>query len=294
MARIKDSTTAHFFTLPANIVLIITTIIPILFSFYLSFFNMNLDHFQNYKFVGLYQYKRIFSGVDSQFISVIGRTIIWTVVNIGIEVVIALFLAMLLNINDLKFKGIYRTILILPWAVPAYISSLIWRGMFNYDFGIINIILKNFGLKPVEWLLNPTIAFTACIIINVWMATPFMMIVALGGLQSIDESLYEAASIDGANRWQKFTNITLPLLKPVMVPAIVLTTFVTFKQFDIIYLVTGGMQGQTDLILTYAYNTYRNFNYSLSSAYSLVIFIMLALMTIVSLKLTFNKGGKEL
>lgn len=294
MTKIKDEKSAHFFTLPANIVLILTTIFPILYSFYLSFFNMNISHFQDFNFVGIDQYKRVFSSVDGQFISVIGRTIIWTVVNLVIQVILALFLAMLLNIKDLKFKGIYRTILILPWAVPAYISSLIWKGMFNYDFGIINTILKDIGLKPVEWLLNPTIAFIACIIINVWIATPFMMIVALGGLQSIDESLYEAASIDGANKWQKFTNVTLPLLKPVMVPAIVLTSFVTFKQFDIIYLVTEGMGGKTDLIITYAYNTFKSYNYSLSSAYSLVIFIMLVLMTIISMKLSLNKGGKEI
>ncbi len=293
MKKNNNEKSAHIFTLPANIVLIIATIFPILYSFYLSFFNMSINHFQDYKFVGLYQYKRIFLNVDSQFFIVIGRTILWTIINLVIQVVIAVLLAMLLNMKDLKFKGIYRTILILPWAVPAYISALIWKGMFNYDFGIINTILKDFGLKPVEWLLNPNIAFIACIIINVWIATPFMMIVALGGLQSIDENLYEAASIDGANRWQKLTNITIPLLKPVMVPAIVLTAFMTFKQFDIIYLVTEGMGGKTDLIITYAYNTFKSYNYSLSSAYSLVIFFILIIMTIISMKLSLKKGGEE-
>ncbi|OPJ60325.1 carbohydrate ABC transporter permease [Clostridium oryzae] len=288
-SRVNREKGAYFFTLPGNIVLLITAIFPVLYSFYLSFFNMNVYHFSNFSFVGLEQYKKVFSQLDVGFFTILIRTIVWTIVNLLLQVILALFLALLLNVKDLKGKGIYRTILILPWAIPSYISALIWKGMFNYDFGVINIALKSIGLRGVEWLNNPICAFFACVIVNVWMATPFMMIVILGGLQSIDTELYEAAKIDGATPWDSFKNITIPLLKPVMFPAVVLTAFITFKQFDIIYLITEGMGGKTDLIITYAYNTFKTNNYSLSAAFSIVIFLILVGLTIGNMKFLKEK-----
>jgi arabinogalactan oligomer/maltooligosaccharide transport system permease protein len=237
-------------------------------------------HWANPSFIGIDNFIKIFSSLDGGFIEVILRTIVWTALNMIIHVGLALVLALLLNMEKLRFKGFYRTMLILPWAVPGYISTLVWRGMFNYDFGAINQILKSIGLSGVEWLSNPRTAMIACIIVNVWLATPFMMIVCLGALQSIDRSYYEVAELDGASIFQNFRYITFPLMKPAVLPAIIITLFVTFKQFDVVYLLTRGMAGKTDLVITYAYNkAFTDYNYGYSAAFSFIIFVILLLIT---------------
>ena len=269
------------FTTPSHIILLITAVFPILFSIYLSVQNMNIYHFKDYSFVGLKHYKAILFSLDSSFLIILLRTIIWTVFNVILEVLIGFFIAMLLNIKNLKGSGIYRTLLILPWAIPSYISALVWKGMYNYNFGIINHFLNTIGINNVEWLTNPTNALIACIIVNVWMATPFMMVIILGGLQSIDNTLYEAAKMDGATIWEQIIKITIPLLKPILLPAIILTSFITFKHFDIVYLLTEGLAGKTDLIITYTYTAFKNNNYSYSAAFAVIVFLILILLTII-------------
>jgi arabinogalactan oligomer/maltooligosaccharide transport system permease protein len=248
-------------------------------------------HWRNYEFIGLSSYTKVLKGLDSEFYMVLLRTIFWTVINLVLQVGFGIFLAMILNIKELKFKGIMRTLLILPWAIPAYISSLIWKGMFNFDFGIVNTIMVKLGMHKIEWLTSPTYGMIACIVVNVWLATPFMMTVCLGALQSIDSSYYEAAEIDGANTFDKFKSITLPLIRPMLIAPIILTTFLTFKQFDIIYLMTGGLGGKLDVVITYAYNkAFVTKNYSYSSAFSVIIFIILLVFTVINMKAT---SGKE-
>lgn len=288
----KKSYEPFAFTMPAHIILLITAVFPILFNLYLSMQNMNVYNFTTYKFVGLEQYKKILFSLDFTFLAILLRTILWTVVNIALEVILGFVIAMLLNIKNLRGKGIYRTLIVLPWAIPAYISALVWKGMFNYDFGIINGMLNSIGLSNIEWLTNPTNAFIACIIVNVWMATPFLMVVILGGLQSIDYSLYEAAQMDGATTWKQIVNITIPLLKPVVMPAIILTAFVTFKQFDVIFILTEGLAGKIDLIITYNYTAFQNNNYSYSAAFSMIIFIMLVALTLIN-KRYLERGRKN-
>ncbi|TDT51999.1 carbohydrate ABC transporter permease [Fonticella tunisiensis] len=282
----------YFYTTPAMVVMFILVIYPIFFSIYISFTNMNMYHWKKYNLIGFDNYIRVLTSLDGEFYAVVLRTIIWTVINLVIQVSIAMGLALLLNIKELKFKGIMRTLLILPWAVPSYISALIWKGMFNHDFGIINILLSKLGLSKIPWLTSPVYGMAASIIANVWLAVPFMMIVCLGALQSIDHTYYEAADIDGATGFHKFFYITMPLIKPALVPAVILTSFVTFKQFDIIYLMTNGLGGKTDVVMTYAYNkAFTSSNYSLSSAFSVIIFFILLGLTILNMRLT--KADKE-
>ncbi len=270
----------YIFLSPSMLLIAMIAVYPIIYTIIISFTNLNMNHWNNPSFVGIYNFKKILGSFDSGFFVILLRTIIWTIANMVIHVTIAVFLALLLNIEDLKFKGLYRMVLVLPWAVPGYISTLIWKGMYNYDFGAINIILKYFGIAPVDWLSKPLNALIACTIVNVWLATPFMMVVTLGALQSIDKSYYEAAIIDGATSFEKFKYITLPLLKPALTPAIIITTFVTFKQFDVVYLLTKGLAGKTDLIITFAYNkAFSDYNYGYSAALSVIIFIILLILT---------------
>lgn len=288
----KDTITPYLFMSPSLILILLIAIYPIIYTFIISATDLNMNHWKNPSFTGLSNFIKILGSLDGEFFQVLLRTVLWTVINMVVHVALAIVLALVLNIEKLKFKGLYRMILILPWAVPGYISTLIWKGMYNYDFGAINIILKSIGLQPIDWLTKPLNAFAACSIVNVWLATPFMMVVILGALQSIDKSYYEAAILDGATAMQKFKYITFPLLKPAVMPAVVITMFVTFKQFDIVYLLTKGLAGKTDLVITYAYNkAFSDFNYGYSAALSVIIFLILILIT--SFRKKLMKGAEE-
>lgn len=279
-SSIKRSLIPYLNLSPAFIIILVLSLYPIIYTVYISFTNYNMYHWKNAKFIGLQQYSKIFSSMHSDFLMVLLHTIIFTAVNIILQVLISFILALLLNIDGLKFKGIYRTILILPWAVPAYITTIVWRNLLNYNFGAINLIIKKFGMPPVDWLSSPATAWIAITTVNLWLAIPFMTIVCLGGLQSIDKSLYEVAEMDGAGLFQRIRNITLPLLKPALLPAVILTIFTTFKSFDVIFLLTRGLGGKTDTVVTYAYNrAFGDFNYSYGAAFAVVVCIILLILT---------------
>jgi arabinogalactan oligomer/maltooligosaccharide transport system permease protein len=205
-------------------------------------------------------------------------------------VVIGVFLALLINQKEIKAKPIFRTLLILPWAVPQYIVALTWRGMFNAEYGSINLILaKYLSLPPVEWLKSPTEAFIACILTNVWLGFPFMMVIALGALQSIPHELYEAADIDGASWYHKLTKITLPLIRPVMIPAITLGIVWTFNNLNIVWLVSNGGEpsDQTHILVSFVYKAAFNlYRYGYAAALSMVIFAILLVMSLTLMRKT--------
>ncbi len=276
------------FLLPSLLIMFGVIVYPFIYNFILSFSNMSLRHFRDWRIIGLRQYIKVFS--ENTFYVVFLKTIIWTFVNVTFHVVIGVFLALLLNNKSLKFKPIFRTLLILPWAIPQVITALTWRSMFNYEYGAINIfIAKYLNMSPVEWLLRPFEAFTACIITNVWLGFPFMMVVALGGLQSIPQELYEAADIDGASAWQKFKNITLPFLRPVMAPAITLGIIWTFNNLNIVWLVSNGGEpsDQTHILVSYVYKAAFNlYRYGYAAALSVVIFFILLVIGLYFLKKT--------
>jgi arabinogalactan oligomer/maltooligosaccharide transport system permease protein len=205
-------------------------------------------------------------------------TLGWALVNVALHVGIGLFLALLLKDPLLKFKGVYRVLLIIPWAVPNYITALMWKGMFHQQFGAINGLLVALGLEPVSWFTRFSTAFAANVATNTWLGFPFMMVVALGALQSIPQELYEAAEVDGASRWTQFRRITLPLLKPAMLPAVILGSVWTFNMFNIIYLVSGGEPGGgTDILVSESFRWafQRNQQYGFAAAYSVLIFVVL-------------------
>jgi arabinogalactan oligomer/maltooligosaccharide transport system permease protein len=276
------------FLLPAVIVMFGVIVYPFIYNIVISLSNMSLRHFRDWRIIGLRHYVKVFS--EEIFYSVFFKTLIWTFVNVFFHVVTGVFLALILNKKSLKFKPIFRTLLILPWAIPQVITALTWRSMFNFEYGAINIfIAKYLNLSPVEWLLRPFEAFTACIITNVWLGFPFMMVVALGGLQSIPQELYEAAEIDGASAWQKFKNITLPFLRPIMAPAITLGIIWTFNNLNIVWLVSnGGEPGdQTHILVSYVYKSAFNlYRYGYASALSVVIFFILLAIGLYFLKKT--------
>lgn len=291
MKNWKHTAYVFFLVAPAFVILIGVVIYPFLYNIVLSLSNMNLAHIRDWKIVGFQQYRKIFTEPSQpDFYVVFFKTVIWTVVNLFFHVVIGVSLALVLNQKEIRGKAIFRTLLVLPWAVPQLIVALTWRGMFNYEYGSINLMLTQwFGLPPVAWLKSPLEAFIAVIITNVWLGFPFMMVIALGALQSIPHDLYEAAEIDGASWFHKLKNITIPLIRPVMVPAITLGTIWTFNNLNIVWLVSnaGEPSDQTHLMVSFVYKAAFNFyRYGYGAALSMVIFVVLLAFSLVFMRKT--------
>jgi arabinogalactan oligomer / maltooligosaccharide transport system permease protein len=266
---------AYLYTAPAILIMSLVVLYPFIYNVIISFSNMNLTHFRDWSLKGLDSYWQVIT--ERSFWYFLFKTVLWTVVNLVFHVGLGVFLALILN-KDIKGKSIYRTLLILPWAVPQYITALTWRGMFNSEYGAVNLLLERFLGLQIPWLSTEWGAFTACLITNIWLGFPFMMIVALGGLQSIPDELYEAADIDGATAVQKFKNITMPLLKPVMVPAITLGVIWTFNNFNVVWLVSNGGEPSdtTHILVSWVYKAaFTYFRMGYAAAFSVIIFAIL-------------------
>lgn len=226
-------------------------------------------------------------------------TILWTVTNVSLHVGIGLVLGLLLARPFLRLRAVYRVLLILPWAVPSYVTALAWKGMFHRQFGAINAILVALGVEPVSWFAKFSTAFTANVATNVWLGFPFMMVVVMGALTSIPKDVLEAAEVDGATRWQAFRLVTLPLLRPTLLPSVVLGSVWTFNMFNVVFLVSGGEpDGKTDILVSEAYRWAftRNAQFGYAAAYAVIIFGLLALMTRVLGRVSDSsaeKGGTE-
>lgn len=277
-----------FYCLPALLLILIVLVFPILYTGYISLTNMNLYHWSDYRFIGLSNYARALFKFDSGFLSALGTTLLWTAVNMVLQIGIGFFIALGLNASELGPRRIYKTVLMLPWAMPAYISILLWRvGIFNTEFGVLNKLLGLLGFGKVDFLGSNAIAFCSCLALNLWMALPFMISTIDGALQSVDRNLYESAKLDGAGFWTSVRSITIPAIWPIVAPAAVMTTFITFKQFDIIYLLTqqrGYMTGASlNTVITYAHqNAFVSNNYGLSSAVSMLLFVIIILFSLMT------------
>lgn len=272
--------TPYYFMLPAVLVLALVVAFPLIYGFYLSMTNMSLSSFRDPQLIWFNNYLAVFS--DPKLISTLVRTVIWTVINVFFHVTIGLLLAIQLN-RRLPGKAFFRLLLIIPWAIPQYVAIATWKGMFNESFGVINNLLQHVGVSPVAWLGNPTDTFIASIFTNIWLGFPFMMMIALGGLQSIPRDIYEAADIDGISAWKKFTHITVPLLKPVMVPAIVLGSVWTFNMVNVILIFAGNQGGDgSQILVTQVYRlAFSFYRYGFAAAYSVIIFILLLVFSLV-------------
>ena len=286
--RRKTTLWAYLCSAPSLLLILLIVVFPILYTGYISFTNMNVYHWFNFDFIGLENYKDVLFVFDSGFLSALLVTILWTVVNMVLQLVIAFVLASLLNIQDFKFRRVYKTLLMFPWAMPGYVSILLWKtGMFNSQFGLLNQWMEKLGLETQRWLANDVSAFICCTVVNLWLALPFMIMIMDGALQAVDKNCYESAILDGANWMQRTVYLTIPSIKPIIAPAVIITVFTTFKQFDVIYLLTqqAGAKTGSNLhtILTYAYeNAFITNNYGYSSAVSIIIFVVLIAFSLLT------------
>lgn len=266
---------------PALILIGLIVVFPILYTAYISLTNMNTYHWFNYDIIGLKNYARAVTVFDSGFLEALGNTILWTAVNMVFQLVIAFVIANFLNVPGLRLRNVYKTILMFPWAMPGYVSILLWKtGMFNSQFGLLTQWMEQLSGQMIRWLQNDVSAFICCTVVNLWLALPFMIMIMDGGLKSIDRSYYESATLDGAGPIRQAISITVPCLKPIIGPSVMITLFTTFKQFDVIYLMTQQVGSQTGAhihtVITYAYeNAFITNNYGYSSAISVMIFLML-------------------
>lgn len=284
----KNTLMAYAWSWPSLVLILLIVVFPILYTGYISLTNMNVYHWTNYEFIGLDNYKEALFVLDNGFIKAFLVTIVWTVVNMVLQLVIAFVLASLLNIRRLKLRNVYKTLLIFPWAMPGYVSILLWKtGMFNSQFGLLNQWLANMGKEPVRWLNSDGMAFACCTVVNLWLALPFMITIIDGALQSIDKSFYESARLDGATWWERTVYITVPMIRSIIAPSVVITIFTTFKQFDVIYLLTQQVGSKTGAdihtIMTYAYEkAFITNNYGYSSAISIIIFVILIIFSVIT------------
>lgn len=270
---------------PAILLLIFAVIFPIMFSFALAFTNYDLYHSPPahlFDWVGFKTFANIFT-VDiwrSTFFDVLGWTVVWTLLASTLQITIGVFLAILVNQKDLKLKRFIRTMFVLPWAVPGFVTILVFAGMFNDSFGAINNdILAFFSISPIPWMTDAFWTRVALILIQGWLGFPYIFIVTTGILQSIPEDLYEAAVIDGATSWDKFMNITLPVILTSMAPTLITQYTFNFNNFNIIYLFNGGgpatpgsTAGGTDILVSWIYKlTMQSSQYALAAALTILL-----------------------
>ncbi|AKT50278.1 ABC transporter permease subunit [Arsenicicoccus sp. oral taxon 190] len=245
--------------------------------------------------VGLKNFQTIFSdpNIRGKFLGIFVWNVFFAAATVVLTFLLGMLIALLFNTPNLRFKGLYRSLLILPYAIPSFVTALLWRGMFNQDYGLINTVLH----LGVDWLGNDWAARAALIITNLWLGFPYMFLVCTGALQSIPGDVKEAAKIDGANGVQTLVRITMPLLLVAVGPLLIASYGFNFNNFSLVYLLTEGgpfnsgnsQMGATDLLITYAYRVAfagEAPNYGLAAAVSVVIFALVAVMSLPGFRAT--------
>ena len=291
--RSREQRTAGFLLLPALLLLLFVFGYPIGRAFWLSLFTKNLATKLQPVFSGLDNYARMAG--DGRFWQSFGTTIIFTVTSVGLELLLGLLIALVLN-HRFFGRGVLRTIAILPWALPTALIGLAWQWIFNDQFGVANDLLQRLGLikTGINWLGEPMLALIAVIFADIWKTTPFNSILLLASLQSISPDLYEAHAIDGANAWQSFHQITLPLLVPQILIATLFRVAQAFGIFDLIAVMTGGGPGgATEVVSLYIYSTvmrYLDFGYG---ATLVVCTFMLLIVAVAIASFLLSKSRHE-
>ncbi len=283
----RGPATAWAYLAPALVCLVVLVFVPFAVGAAMSLFHhVPGPDGGRFVFVGLDNFATLLGSKEQplgdpfSFYFTLVVTIAWTIVNVALHVLIGVTLALLLRDPLLRLRGLYRVLLIVPWAMPSYITALIWKGMFHRQLGAINALLGHLGIAPVAWFSHGWTAFIANVATNVWLGFPFMMVVTLGALARIPKELEEAAMLDGATGWQRLRHVILPLLRPALMPSVVLGAVWTFNMFNVVFLVSGGEpDGATEILISQAYrwafSPGRGQRYGYAAAYAVVIFALL-------------------
>ena len=278
--------------LPAALLLLLIVVYPIATLFWTSLHAVDQANPQaGEQWVGMANYLRAFD--DARFWHSALQTVIYIVVTVPGALLVGLGLALLAN-QPFKVQWPVRLSLLLPWALPLVFAGLIFRWFFEYQTGIVNDLLVRVGIEPVSWLSDPTLATVAICIAIIWKASSFMALMLLAGLQTIPKSLYEAAEVDGASKWQQFVEITLPMLRPAIFVALIFRTITAIQTFDIPYAMTGGGPGDsTETLAMYIHKTTLDFlDFGYGSALAALMFVLSMVATSGYLRYTRRSSGR--
>jgi multiple sugar transport system permease protein len=283
----EEARVAWGLVLPALLTILLVALFPL---FWTAWESVHLHDLRmpwlGRPFIGLANY--LDAVRDPRFWGALGHTLFFAVTSVGLELLIGLWLALALN-RAFRWRGLVRVAVLIPWAIPTVVSALLWRFMFEGQSGIVNSVLVSIGAlgQPVVWFIQPSAAWVPVILADVWKTTPFVALLLLAGLQNIDASLYEAARIDGASVWRQFRYVTLPLLKPAILVALIFRTLDAFRVFDLIYAMTGGGPGtSTEPIALYTFNALlQNLQFGYGSALSVIVFAITFGLAIIYIKL---------
>lgn len=299
-AKRKTDWSAYGYLSPALISILVLSILPILYTCYIAFTDFNQNHFDTFDFVGFKNFGELLNpnSVFYQMFDFV-PTLIWTcvfaIVTTLLNYGVGLFLAVLLNNKNMKEAALYRSILILPWAVPSLISILIWQGLLNDQYGQINGLLHFLHLPTPPWLLDPTWARISVLLVNLWLGFPYMMTMCLGALQAVPGELYEAGSIDGANWWKQFRYITVPSISRISIPPLISSFAFNFNNFNIVYLLNSGgparpdtpFVGYTDVLASASYKMSLQFNrFDISATISIILFVIVGVLSLIQMRLS--------
>lgn len=271
----------YIFIIPSIVLVLVFIVYPVINTINMSLYDLRIQTLaEGKKFVGFDNYIKLFS--DKTFIESLKFTLMFTVVAVTLETLIGMIFALIMN-KAIPGQGIIRTAVLVPWAIPTIVSGLMWQFMYSDQYGIINLILSKLHLIQdyIPWLIEKNTAIIAVIIADVWKTTPYMSLLILSGLQTVPESLYEAASLDGANKVQRFFRITLPIIKPVVVVAILFRVLATFRIYDLVVALTsGGPADGTQSLSLYTIKTYFNFgNLGYGATLAVVTFVISLLIS---------------
>lgn len=272
--------------LPSVLVVAIVALYPLVESFRLSLTNTRLASAREPRYVGLDNYADILSA-GSPFWGALKNTLVFTVSSVAIETVLGMIVALVIHSN-FKGRGIVRAAMLVPWAIPTVVSASMWDWMYHDVFGVVNdILVYRIGIldEKVAWMANPTIALPAIIAVDVWKTTPFMALLLLAGLQLIPGDVYEASTVDGASKWQQFWQITLPLIKPALLVALIFRTLDAFRVFDIIYVMKGEAAETISLAVLARRELIGNSKLGEGSAIAVIIFLCIAALVVLYTRL---------
>ncbi|ABL80393.1 MULTISPECIES: sugar ABC transporter permease [unclassified Nocardioides] len=282
--------------LPAAVVVFGVVLWPVVRTLVVSLYDVDSAMPGSYPFVGLDNYVRVFQ--DDRFYSVLGHTMYFTLVSTFLELALGIAVALLLN-APLKARWLWRSIVVLPWALPTIVNGALWRWIYNGQYGALNGLLDTLGISetPTQWLGEPFLALNMVIIADVWKNTSIVVFFILAGLQTIPSDLYEAARVDGAGPWRAFWRLTIPMLAPSIAVVLILRTIEAFKVFDIIYVMTGG--GPASGTQTIAFYTYLQafsnqlFGYGAALAYLIVLAVFALAMAYLRILRQNELAGVE-
>jgi ABC-type sugar transport system permease subunit len=285
--RNADARLAWLFAAPALLTILSVAAFPVLWTFWESLHRHDLRMpWLGRPFVGLSNYAEALT--DARAWSALLHTLGFTVMTVAIELVLGLVLALGLH-GAMRGRALLRAAALLPWAIPTVVAALIWRFLFESPGGLASTLLSRTGLvaAPPTWLADPLAAWLPIVLADVWKMTPFVALLLLAGLQTIDEALYEAAELDGAGPVRQFVAITLPLLQPALVVALVFRSLDAFRVFDVIYVLTGGGPGTaTESVSLYAFTVlFRELRFGFGAALSMLVFVVSFLLALVWIRL---------